>query len=72
MSLNAAQSLDLQQQQYRTLFELSKAIASHRNLSDLFHDLAVRLNQIFDFHSIGILLHDESRNVMRVHILETR
>jgi len=70
LSINAVQSLDIQQQQYLTLHELSKAIATHRNLSDLFHDLADRLNQIFDFQSISVMLHDESQNVMRLHILE--
>jgi formate hydrogenlyase transcriptional activator len=54
-----------------TLHELSKAIASHRNLSDLFHDLATHLHHIFDFHSISVMLHDESQNVMRLHILES-
>jgi formate hydrogenlyase transcriptional activator len=71
LSINAVQSLDIQQQQYLTLHELSKAIASHRNLSNLFHDLAARLHQIFDFQSISVMLHDESQNVMRLHILES-
>jgi formate hydrogenlyase transcriptional activator len=61
----------LQPQQYRTLLELSKAIASHRNLSDLFHDLAGRLGYLFDFHYLGVMLHDAPRNVMRLHIMET-
>src|SRR5437899_2657245 len=59
------------QRQYLTLHELSKAIASHRNLSDLFRDLAARLHLIFDFEAISVMLHDESQNVMRLHILET-
>ncbi len=67
---NAVQSLDIKQQQYLTLHELSKAIASHRNLSDLFHHLAVHLHHIFDFQSFSVMLHDESQNVMRLHILE--
>jgi formate hydrogenlyase transcriptional activator len=70
LSIYAVQSSDVQQRQYLTLHELSKAIASHRNLSDLFHDLAARLHQIFDFLSISVMLHDESQNVMRLHILE--
>jgi formate hydrogenlyase transcriptional activator len=71
LSINAVQSLDIQQRQYLTLHELSKSIASHRNLSDLFRDLAVRLHLIFDFEAISVMLHDESQNVMRLHILET-
>src|SRR5262245_12095071 len=71
LSINAVQSLGMRQQQYLTLHELSKAIASHRNLSDLFHDLAAHLRRIFDFQSISVMLHDESQNVMRLHILES-
>jgi transcriptional regulator with GAF, ATPase, and Fis domain len=66
-----AQSADLQRRQYRMLLGLSKAIATHRNLSDLLPDLAGHLRDLFDFQSLGITLHDRSRNVMRVHISET-
>jgi formate hydrogenlyase transcriptional activator len=61
----------LQPRQYLMLLELSKAIASHRNLSDLFRDLAARLHNLFDFNYLGVRLHDDSRNVMRLHILES-
>ena len=67
----AVRSTSLDPQQYRTLLELSKAIASHRSLTDLFHDLAERLSNFFDFHYLAVMLHDESRNVMRLHIKET-
>lgn len=67
----AIRSTSLDPQQYRTLLELSKAIASHRSLTELFHDLAERLSHFFDFHYLAVMLHDESRNVMRLHIKET-
>jgi formate hydrogenlyase transcriptional activator len=57
--------------QYLTLLELSKAIALHRNLPDLFHDLSGRLRPLFDFHNLGIVLHDEAKDVLRLQILET-
>ena len=62
---------DEQTKKYLTLLELSKAIASHRDLSQLFHDLACRLQSLFDFSHLGVLLHDETRNIMRLHLLET-
>src|SRR6516225_7075698 len=68
----SAEITDLQTRQYLTLLELSKAIASHRDLADLFHDLAGRLHNLFDFHNLAVILHDGSRNVMRMHILEPR
>jgi formate hydrogenlyase transcriptional activator len=57
-------------QQYRTLLEISESIAAHRDLRELFHDLAQRLHRVVNFEYMRLLLHDSDRNVMRVHILE--
>ena len=72
MKANAAQipATDVQTQQYLTLLELSKAIASHRDLSELFHDLACRLRILFRFRDLAVMLYDSKRNVMRSHVLE--
>ena len=56
--------------QYLTLLGLQKAINSHRNIPDLFRDLACRLQDLFKFRDIGVMLHDEARNVMRLYVLE--
>ena len=61
----------LKPEQYLTLLELSRAIGAHRDLSRLFHDLACRLQTLFNFRDLGVMLHDNSRNVMRLHLLET-
>jgi len=53
----------------RLLIEVSEAIASHRNLNDLFHDLAERLPRVVSFDYINLLLHDPAQDVMRLHIL---
>jgi formate hydrogenlyase transcriptional activator len=58
-------------QQYLLLLDLSKSIASHRDLGDLFHDLAGRLHNLFDFHNLAVMLHDGARDVMRMHTLDT-
>lgn len=63
--------VDDQAKKYLTLLELSKAIASHRELAEVFHDVACRLQNLFDFTHLGVLLHDNSHNVMRLHLLET-
>ena len=62
---------DDQTTKYLTLLELSKAITSHRELPELFHDLACRLQSLFHFTHLGVLLHDHHRNLMRLHLLET-
>jgi formate hydrogenlyase transcriptional activator len=64
-------SYDEQTQKYLTLLELSKAIASHRDLSRLFHDLSCRLRNLFAFSHLGVMLYDPSRNVLRMHRLES-
>ncbi|HKZ03586.1 MAG TPA: GAF domain-containing protein, partial [Pyrinomonadaceae bacterium] len=61
---------DLLTQKYLTLLELSKAIASHRDLSELFHDLFCRLQNLFPFRDLAVMLHDERHGVMRSYILE--
>lgn len=60
----------LRQDQYLTLLGLEKAISSHRNIPDLFRDLACRLQDLLKFHDIGVMLYDKTKNVMRLHVLE--
>ena len=60
----------LRREQYLTLLGLEKAISSHRNIPDLFRDLACRLQELFKFRDIGVMLHDETHNVMRLYVLE--
>ena len=65
------QTADLRLRQYRMLLGLSRVVAKHRNVSDLFNDLAGHLHELFDFRLLQVSLHDGERNVMRLHILET-
>ena len=66
-----AASVGLAAQKYQTLLELSKAIALHRNVPDLFHDIACRLKNLFDFHYLAVVLHDGAHSTLKLHILET-
>ena len=63
-------SVDVETQKYLTLLELSKAIASHRDLSELFHDIACRLRHLFSFRDLAVMLHDGQKNVMRSYLFE--
>ncbi len=58
-------------QRCQALLEVSEAIAAHRDLSELFHHLGERLHQVVQFEFLALILHDPSRNVMRLHILES-
>jgi formate hydrogenlyase transcriptional activator len=55
---------------YRALLAVSQAIASHRDLSALFHELADRLHQVARFDFLALVLHDAASNTMRLHVLE--
>jgi len=56
--------------QYQALLEVSQSVASHRDLTALFHDLVERLPRVVSFDSLWLVLHDPSRNRMRLHVLE--
>ena len=58
--------------QLEALLEVSEAISQQRDLPKLFHDLSERLHAVVDFDFLTLTLHDPARNVMRLHILETR
>lgn len=55
----------------RLLLEVSESIASHRDLEELFRDLAQRLPQIVPFDYINAVLHEPARDVMRLWLLVT-
>jgi formate hydrogenlyase transcriptional activator len=57
--------------QHHALLEVAEAISQHRDLGELFHELAARLHRVVEFDYLNLVLHDPSRNVMRLHILET-
>jgi formate hydrogenlyase transcriptional activator len=66
------QPLDHSRRQLEALLEVSEAIAQQRDLNELFHALAERLHWVVEFDFLTLVLHDPVRNVMRLHILETR
>lgn len=57
-------------EQYRALLEVSESIAAHHDLTELFRALTQRLPRVLKFSSIVLALHDPSKNVMRLHVLE--
>ena len=55
----------------RLLLEVTESIASHRDLEELFRDLAQRLPQVVPFDYINAVLHNPEREVMRLWLLVT-
>lgn len=57
-------------ERYQALLEVAQAISAHRDLDQLLSDLAHRLPRVLKFSSIVLGLHDPSKKVMRLHVLE--
>jgi formate hydrogenlyase transcriptional activator len=57
--------------QHQALLEVTESIATYRHLPELFHGLIERLPRLVNFDVLWLVLHEPSRNVMRLHIVET-
>ena len=57
--------------EYEVLLEVAEAIALHRDLPALFHDLFRLLPRVVRFDSLSLMLHQPVQNTMRLHIFET-
>ena len=55
----------------QALLQVAESIAQHRDLAELFHDLAARLHDVAHFDYLNLVLHDPERQIMRLHLLET-
>ena len=55
----------------RLLLEVTESIASHRDLEELFRDLAHRLPKVVPFDYINAVLHEPARDVMGLWLLVT-
>ena len=55
---------------HRALLAVSEAIASHRDLPALFHELADRLHQVVRFDYLALILHEPASNTLHLHVLE--
>jgi formate hydrogenlyase transcriptional activator len=57
-------------EQFLTLNEVSRIIASRRNLADLLHDLAEQLHGLLDFSYLSVMLYNPAQHVMRLYNLQ--
>src|SRR5262245_63165785 len=64
--------LDQSRRQLEALLDVSKIIAQHRDLNALFRELATRLHSVVESDFLTLVLHDPEKNVMRMHVLESR
>jgi len=55
---------------YSALLKIAQVIASHRTVDELLSNLAPLLHSVIRFQYMTLMLHDEKRDVMRLHTLE--
>src|ERR1039458_13036 len=55
---------------YETLLEVAGSVVSQVSLSQLLRDLLQRLKEIGRFDFLNLVLHDPTRNVMRLNVLQ--
>jgi formate hydrogenlyase transcriptional activator len=56
---------------YLALMEVSRVIASHRDLSELFNHMAESLHQLLGFHYLSVAVRDDANDCMRIHVLQS-
>ena len=68
MDRQSASLCDTLAERYQALLEVAQAISSHRDLHELFLDLAQRLPTVAPFDFIGMILHDPEKNLMKGYV----
>jgi len=61
---------DRHARRYRSLLEVAQVISVHRDLNELFRDLAQRLPAVVPVNYVALSLYDPDRNRMRLHTLQ--
>ncbi len=57
-------------ERYQALLEVAQAISAHRDIHELFRDLAQRLPRVVHVNFVALSLHDPVRNSMRLHTIQ--
>ena len=70
MNTHSASPCETLAERYQALLDVAEAISVHRNLHELFRDLAQRLPRVVHVNFIALCLHDSERNVMRLHTIQ--
>ena len=57
---------------YAELLDVLRLVANHRDLGELFQDLAHHLHAVLDFSYLSVVLHDPVSGKMRMHVVESQ
>ena len=70
METHPASPCETLSERYQALLEVAEAISVHRDLHELFRDLAQRLPRVVHVNFVALSLHDPVRNTMRLHAIQ--
>lgn len=70
MDRHSASPCETLAERYQALLEVAEAISVHRDLDELFRDLAQRLPRVVHVNFVALSLHDPARNTMRLHTIQ--
>jgi formate hydrogenlyase transcriptional activator len=70
MNRHSASPCETLAERYQALLEVAEAISAHRDLHELFRDLAQRLPRVVHVNFVALSLHDPVRNTMRLHAIQ--
>ena len=57
-------------ERYQALLEIAQAISAHRDLDELFREIAQRLPRVVRVNFVGLSLHDPVKQMMRLHTVQ--
>ena len=57
-------------ERYQALLEVAQAISAHRDLDELFREIAQRLPRVVRVNFVGLSLYDPIKNSMRLHTIQ--
>jgi formate hydrogenlyase transcriptional activator len=57
-------------ERYQALLEVAQAISSHRDLDELFRELAQRLPRVMHVNFVALSLYDPTKRTMRLHTIQ--
>ena len=57
-------------ERYQALLEVAQAISAHRDLDELFREIAQRLPRVVRVNFVGLSLYDPIKNIMRLHTVQ--
>ena len=56
---------------FAALEEMCRTISSHGDLAEVFVALSPHISQLLPSHYVSVVLHDEERGTMRLHVLHS-